>query len=193
MMRKMRWRLLFIFLLIVGILIGGGFLLRHANHQYQISAHPLAYADLIEKYADENGVSPSLVCAIICTESHFNPNAVSHAGAMGLMQLTPETYVWAQTRAGIRDKAPADTLFDPVQNIRFGTVTLRLLLTQFENTDTALAAYNAGQGNVSRWLKDPAYSADGVTLHTIPYKETAAYVQKVKAAQKVYQTLYKIP
>ena len=148
--------------------------------------------DSILEISEEYAVTPSLICAVICTESHFIPTSTSHAGAVGLMQLTPATFRWAQARAGVKAPLSEQHLTDPEINIRYGTYTLKLLHEMFEDPIAALAAYNAGQGNVAKWLKDPAYSADGVHLDTIPYKETANYVKKVKNAQTVYRNVYGI-
>lgn len=176
------------------LLIFGGIaaLLYNGWHRYLRTAYPLQYTALIEKYSDAYGVSPSLVCAVICTESHYDPDAVSHAGAIGLMQLTPATFDWAQQRAGVAEKQDATALTDPETNIRFGVYTLQLLSEQFTDEDTVLAAYNAGQGNVRRWLQDSRYSEDGVHLKTIPYAETADYVKRIEKAQGIYQKLYQI-
>ncbi len=160
--------------------------------QYLHTAYPLKYTETIQQMSEEYDISPSLICAVICTESHFRADAKSHAGAIGLMQLTPETFTWAQVRAGIHDTADASALTDPVTNIRYGTFTLKLLHEMFTEPDTALAAYNAGLGNVNRWLKDTAYSDDGVHLHTIPFDETAGYIKKVRKAQTIYQKLYNL-
>jgi len=185
-------RLLVLMILIAVILAGLCTLVFTGYRKYLHTAYPLQYEDIILQMSEEYNVTPSLICAVICTESHFIPDAASHAGAVGLMQLTPETFTWAQVRAGVTDQLGEDALTDPATNIRYGTFTLKLLHEMFEDPTAALAAYNAGQGNVSRWLKDPAYSADGVHLDAIPYEETANYVKKVKNAQTIYKELYSI-
>lgn len=170
-------------------------LLAFGVRKYYEAAYPLEYTATVERYADSNGVSPSLVYAIIRTESHFDAEAVSHAGARGLMQLMEDTFVWAQELDTEGFEKPLDTieLFDPEINVCYGTRVLRWLLEELSVPETALAAYNAGIGRVREWLQDPRYSADGKTLHTIPFPETAAYVQRVLSAQKQYQTLYDLP
>ncbi len=185
-------RVLLLLVLVAVILAGLCTLLFAGYRKYLRTVYPLEYEDIIFEISEEYDITPSLICAVICTESHFIPTAASHAGAIGLMQLTPETFTWAQVRAGIKDTAPASALTDPATNIRYGTYTLKLLHEMFEDPTAALAAYNAGQGNVSRWLGDPQYSADGIHLDSIPYKETAAYVKKVKNAQTMYKELYEI-
>ncbi len=191
MTRKHRPRhLLLIILLTVAILAGMVGLLTNSYQQYLRTVYPLDYTEYIEKYSRDYGITPSLIAAIICTESHFRPQATSSAGAIGLMQLTPETFAWAQTRAGVKKPQDKTALTDPEVNIRFGTYTLTLLYQQFEEEDTALAAYNAGQGNVHAWLNDPRYSTDGVSLDRIPFPETEEYIKRVKKAQTIYRRLY---
>ena len=183
-------RILLIAVLVTAILAGVGALLFNGYRRYLRAAYPLEYTAVITQMSEEYGVTPSLIAAVICTESHFDAEAASHAGAIGLMQLTPETFTWAQVRAGIKDTAPLEKLTDPATNVRYGTFTLQLLYTMFEDERAALAAYNAGQGTVKKWLDDPRYSADGVHLDDIPYAETAAYVKRVKTAQTIYRNLY---
>lgn len=122
---------------------------------------PGDYGTLIEKYAAQNNVPPSLVRAVIQTESGGNPRSVSGAGAMGLMQLMPENV----KEAGISDP------FDPEQNIAAGTKQLAGLLSQYHgDLDMALAGYNAGPGNVRKYGGIP------------PFTETRNYIQRVRAA-----------
>lgn len=190
-MKKRKIKTVFpIMLLITAILAGMALLVANGYRRYQRTAYPLGYTDLIMQYSDDYGITPSLVCAVICVESHFQPDAASHAQAIGLMQLTEDTFHWAQTRAGIKEKQGAEALTDPETNIRFGVYTLKLLYEQFDDTKTVLAAYNAGQGNVRRWLADKQYSADGVHLDRIPYAETENYVKRVEKAQTIYRKLY---
>ncbi len=185
-------RVLALILLAAVILAGLCSLVFMGYRKYLYTAYPLEYTDYIFEISEEYDVTPSLICAVVCTESHFIPTAKSHAGAVGLMQLTPATFRWAQTRAGVKSPLPETALTDPETNLRYGTYTLKLLHEMFEDPIAALAAYNAGQGTVTKWLKDPAYSTDGVHLDTIPYKETADYVKKVKNAQTIYKDLYGI-
>jgi len=127
------------------------------------AANPSAaarYADVIEQHASRHHVRPELVRAVIQVESGFNPFARSHKGAMGLMQLMPQTAA---------DYGVVDA-FNPVENIRAGVAYLRALLDRYSgNEELALAAYNAGPGAVERY---------GQTVP--PYRETRDYVRKVK-------------
>ena len=147
------------------------------------------YESTVLQYAQTYGVSPALVFSVMETESSFRPDEVSHAGAKGLMQITPETFVWLQTKTG--EALGEEMLLDSETSIKYGTFFLSILLREFNNTDTALAAYNAGMNAVAGWLKNPDYSDDGETLKEIPFSETAYYVKKVNKAFKKYQELYK--
>jgi len=178
---------------VVGILVAGGFALRFGFQRYFSAAYPLEYSNLVEKTAAEFNVEPSLIYAVIHTESGFDPDALSVANAKGLMQLTDDTYRWALSREGGNVKFEPQNLYDPTTNIHYGVYVLTLLGEQFENEDTVLAAYNAGQGRVKEWLSDPAYSHDGITLKHIPYPETHDYVRRVREAQTYYRRLYNIP
>ncbi len=175
--------------LAVALLFGaaGAYFLRNAYDRY---AYPLEYQELVAFYARERELPPSLVYAVICCESGFDPEAQSNVGAKGLMQLVDETFEWAQMRDGIRDYEDPARLYEPEMNIRYGTLVLRLLLDEFGSTENAVAAYHAGWGNVKGWLADNAYSPDGRTLSLIPFGDTRAYVKKVLHTQKKYQELY---
>ena len=134
---------------------------------------------LISEYAEKYQLDKELVYAVIECESGFDVNAVSRAGACGLMQLMPNTFLWiTETEEGELD------IFDPETNIQAGCKYLRYLLGRFDKLETALAAYNAGEGKVGAWLSDAKYSTDGESLDVIPYPETAEYVRRVLAAYK---------
>ena len=164
----------------------------HFGYQAFIKVvYPLKYEELVEKYAEEYGLEPSLVYGVIHTESHFQPDAQSPVGAKGLMQLMDATYEWVQTRIP-GEPEPSERVFDPEVNIRCGCKVLQIVLGQFDVTETALAAYNAGSGNVGKWLENSEYSDDGKTLKYIPVEETRNYVKRVLKAQKMYQTIYGI-
>lgn len=150
--------------------------------------YPKSYSQLVEQEAAEFNLDPDLVYAVIKTESGFDPEARSRADAMGLMQLTQGTFDWIITLYPLEN--PAADVYDPQANIHCGCALLRLLLDQYGSLDVALAAYNAGMGNVSQWLESGDYSHDGETLHTIPYPETDAYVKKVQDAYQLYKKLY---
>lgn len=153
------------------------------------AAYPCKYTFEIEKYADEYDVPRALLFAVIHTESGFDPNAVSSAGALGLTQITPETFHWLQTKTG--ETLPDSALYEPDVSVRYGALFYSMLLSEFGgDIRTAVAAYHAGRGQVNAWLRDGQYSADGKTLDTIPSRDTNHYVYKVTKAINIYNNLY---
>ncbi len=150
--------------------------------------YPQKYTEYVEKYSTAYGIDKNLLYAVIKTESSFNPDAVSSADAVGLTQITPETFEWLKTKLGEEDENL--TLSNPETSVKYGAFFLGYLIDEFGNTDTAVAAYHAGRGRVNEWLKDENISPDGVTLSEIPIDETAHYVRKVNKALNVYNNLY---
>lgn len=152
--------------------------------------YPLPYYEIVMTEAEKNDLNPALVYGVIRAESGFDPNAVSHADARGLMQMTPQTFEWVQTMIPDSENLTAEDLFDPEVNIRFGCELLSLLISHYDNESTAICAYNAGMGNVTSWLENPEYSSDGVTLNVIPFGETQEYLKRVIANRDMYRRLY---
>lgn len=152
---------------------------------------PVKYADLVIKYSEKYNLDAYLVFSIIRVESKFNPQATSHKGAKGLMQITDQTGEWGAKEIGIENYY-SDRLYEPEINIQIGCWYIRKLINQYKNNlETSLAAYNAGSGNVSKWLENEKYSRDSEKLHFIPFKETREYVKKVVKSRKYYEFLYK--
>ena len=153
------------------------------------SAYPLEYTDLVNKAAKEYNLQPALIYGVIHTESRFDPQAGSSVGAVGLMQIMPETFDWLQEKRGEAGKYTTEDLYTPSVNIDYGSYLLRYFLDYYGNEKCAVAAYNAGF-EVSNWLEDPNCSPDGMTLDVIPYPETSEYVVKVENAKQKYIELY---
>ena len=148
--------------------------------------YPLSYKEQVFKYADKYNLERSLVFAVIKTESNFDKNAVSSAGAVGLMQITNSTAKYIATNLGEKEYQ----LTNPEINIKFGCYYLKYLHLKFENMETALVAYNAGEGNVLKWLYDKNFSTDGKSLKHIPFNESREYIKKIKRNTKKYNKLY---
>lgn len=145
--------------------------------------YPVAYSSYITQYANDNNLDPYLVIALIKQESNFVADARSeYAG--GLMQLTEVTADEYAKKLGLTNY----NYMDPETNIKIGCYVLATLIKKYDNIDTALAAYNAGVGNVDGWLKNPDYSSDGKTLYYIPFSETRHYVKKVNQYIEIYKT-----
>ena len=143
------------------------------------AAFPRPYRGIVER----SGLSPALAYAVMKAESNFEESAVSSAGAVGLMQLRPSTAQFIAERSGI--PFFPERLTDGEYNTRLGCAYLAYLLERFEE-ETALAAYNAGEGTVQGWLSDPRCSEDGRTLFQIPYAETRRYLKKISFFRKIY-------
>ncbi|WP_346937194.1 lytic transglycosylase domain-containing protein [Clostridium sp.] len=153
---------------------------------------PLEYEKSIIEYSEMYNVDPNLVAAVINTESKFVVDASSSKGAIGLMQIMPDTGKWIAEKLELTN-FKEEIIADPEMNIRMGTWYLKKLSNDF-NGDyiLILAAYNGGPGNVTKWLEDEKYSSDGENLHKIPFKETKSYVQRVRFNHKIYRYLYNL-
>lgn len=149
--------------------------------------YPMKYQQQVDRAAETYNLEKSLIYAVIRTESHFDPEAESHVGAVGLMQLMPESFEWLQGLRG--QELDISELNNPDVNIDYGCYLLRYFYDYYGSEETAVAAYNAGFV-VGDWLKDPNYSSDGKNLDAIPYGETERYVEKVMKAKKMYKKLY---
>ncbi len=152
--------------------------------------YPMPYSDIVLKYADECNVDPYFLTAIIKTESSFDHNAVSPKGARGLMQIMPDTGEWIAKQIDLYPYYP-DLLFDPATNIRMGAWYIASLEDEFAgNQLIALAAYNGGRGNVTKWLQEHKISGNFSDITTVPFPETRNFVSKVLLNYKVYTWLY---
>lgn len=174
--------------LAAAMLTGVIMLFVNSNKRLGEAMHPNDYDEYVYKYAAEYSLEPNLVFAIIKTESNFNPDAGSTAGAMGLMQLMPETFEWLQNYKYGEVTMTSESLYDPEINIQYGCIFLHFLMERYSVEETAVAAYNAGFGAVDSWLENSEYSSDGKTLARIPYPETEAYVEKVEWAKNYYNS-----
>lgn len=169
------------------------FMLAHFNdntkNKLEKLSYPTDYSEYVEQAAENYDLEPSIIYAIIRTESNFDPDAQSSAGAYGIMQIMPSSFEWLQNIRGEEGKYSADALFDPEICIDYGSYLFRYFLDYYGNEQCAIAAYNAGFV-VGDWLENPEYSSDGETLDDIPYPETKNYVTKVQSAKEMYEKLY---
>ena len=170
---------LLVFSLLIGIVLPSAAKLRYK----------LAYRDWIAAYSLSNDLDPYFVCGVIFTESKFNPEAQSSAGARGLMQVMPAT--GAEIAEALNEPFDADMLFDPETSIRYGTYYLRQQMNAFDNNPKiVLAAYNAGPHRASQWIADYGIDSNGGIAY-IPFGETDRYVDRVLFAQSIYEILYR--
>ena len=144
--------------------------------------YPMRFEGAIHVWSQERVLDPALVASVIRAESRFRPTAVSPRGAVGLMQIMPETGIWLASQVGI-EAFSVDDLRDPEVNIRLGTWYLKYLVDRFGDLEVALQAYNAGPTTAERWRSDNA----------APFPETVAYVDRVLTAVPVYRFLLRAP
>ena len=182
-------------LLIIALSVGIGFGINAIWTALERATHPHTdYREIIEKYAAEYNVPEYVIYAVIKVESDFDPKAESSAGARGLMQMIRPTFEWLTGEEHLNENLSFHDLYDPDVAIRYGTYYLRYLHRTFQNDwHLVFAAYNGGEGNVAKWLKNPEYTDEEGNLTYIPFKETRAYVSKVEQAMKQYQKLYYEP
>lgn len=150
---------------------------------------PLQHEDIIRQQAADKNIDPALIAAVIYEESRFR-DQTSHAGARGLMQITPDTADFIAKRSGGVLFEQSD-LATPQINIAYGAWYLRYLIDHYEGNDTlAIAAYNAGLANVDRWVEDAGGPGSFDSARHIPFPETRAYVQNVEERRGQYREHY---
>ena len=142
--------------------------------------YPLRYEHIVRGHAHNYSLDPALLAAVIYQESKFKADARSRSGAIGLMQLLPDTAKGIALHTGGTRFRVLD-LYDPELNVRYGAWYLRHLIRKYGNEKTALAAYNAGQDNVDRWRR---------AGRGIQFSETRAYVDRVEELKRIYRRAY---
>lgn len=171
-------------------------LTRHPSEREKalyLLAYPSGNPSLINRYASARNLDPALLCALILEESRFHSQAVSPAGARGLMQIIPPTGKKVAKELKVQ-RFSVDQLFEPSVNIRLGSWYLAKLLEEFGGkVHLALAAYNAGPHMVRKWLANGRFTAEDDFVENIPYSETRNYVIRVITSAQVYRTLYRPP
>ena len=188
--RQRRRTLLTIFASALIVLIALGAWALFGRGRMDLSRYPMTYAPEIRAAAAEFSLDPAYVASVVLAESSFDAEAVSSAGAIGLMQIMPATGEWI---AGKLEDEPFDVqrLYQPEVNLRYGCWYLRFLLDRYDgDMYTASTAYHQGQGRVDQWLEDPQYSEDGRTLTAISSAVTDTYVNRIMESYANYQELY---
>ncbi len=165
-------RLVVILLVLVGA--GGAAVVAAEPDWYLRARYPLRYEHIVRGHADNYRLDPALVAAVIYQESKFRADAHSNSGAVGLMQLLPETAKGIAARTG-GSQFKVDDLYDPEINVRYGSWYLRHLIDKYGTEERALAAYNGGQGNLDRGVM---------------YPETRHYVDRVLELREIYRKAY---
>ena len=183
--RKLRRGRLAVVALLVAVLLAGVFCWQKLPYYI----YPTKYFSLISAEAEQAAIDPYLVCAVAKVESNMQADAVSSVGAVGLMQIMPETGAWLAERGGY--DFVEEQLYQPQYNLRLGCDYLRYLLEYWQwDICKAVASYNAGQTKVAAWLAEGIWDGTAENLADIPFAETRDYVQRVIKAYREYTELY---
>ena len=183
------WKFIFLFLIIIFIFLGY-IKIFEIDKFIARKLYPKTYSEYVEMASEKYNVDENLIFAIIKNESNFKNTVSSNKGAQGLMQLMETTALEVAQSMEIYDISNID-LSDPKTNIEIGTKYYSYLYQKYKNTELALAAYNAGSGNVDKWIQAGSLKSDGSDIENIPYKETNMYVRKVIQTKKIYDYVYK--
>ncbi len=187
-MLKMLKKFLILILLVVLLLL----ILKILNIENIIlkKIYPTDYAEFVYKYSEKYDVDPLLIFSLIKAESNFNENVISSSKAMGLMQLMDSTAQQVAKNINLEYNSNT-TLYNPEDNIQLGIKYFSELIEYYnQNYILALAAYNAGIGNVNNWIEKGIIKEDGSDAENIPFKETNNYVRKILNNYKIYKKLY---
>jgi soluble lytic murein transglycosylase len=174
---------------IAAVVVGAVLMLPLARKAVNEFGLPLRYQDVIRAQAAEKHLDPAFIAAVIYAETKFDPST-SSAGAVGPMQILPETGRFLARRSGATTFKTSD-LNNPAINIAYGSYLLRYLLDHYHgSTIDAVAAYNAGPANVDKWVAQARANGHDLRIDDIPFPETRDYVQRVLQAQKDYRSKY---
>ena len=166
------------------LIIFGGFIL------IMKQIYPKKYEEIVEKYAEEYQIDENIIFALIKAESNFEEDVISNRGAVGLMQLMESTAEEHDSNLNYNDFVVED-LKEPEVNIQFGIKYFSELLNHYQNNYLlALTAYNAGIGNVEKWIENGVIQPDGSDIENIPFQETNMYVRKILRDYDIYKKLY---
>ena len=177
-----------IILVIIGLSICNKIDLKNVRNQIMMKIYKLEYSEYVEKYAKEYDVDKYLIFAIIKAESNFDQDAVSHREAKGLMQLMYSTAEEIAKKVNV--DLNEENILEPDININLGTKYISMLIQKYGNINLALAAYNAGSGNVDGWIEKGTLKEDGSDIENIPFTETNNYVRKILRDYEIYKKLY---
>jgi soluble lytic murein transglycosylase len=159
------------------------------QHDHASGGLPLTNAAVIREQSAEKHLDPALIAAVIYAETKFEPRT-SAAGALGLMQIEPETARFIAHRSG-GIRFTTEDLATPKINLAYGSWYLRYLLGHYEGDEMlAIAAYNAGLANVDGWVANARENGRTLSVSAIPFPETKAYVERVLRAQREYRATY---
>jgi soluble lytic murein transglycosylase len=174
---------------VVAIVVLVAVVVTRVQHDHSSGGLPLSDAAVIREQAADKHLDPALIAGVIYAETKFEPRT-SATGALGLMQIEPETAQFIAHRSG-GIRFTTEDLATPKVNVAYGSWYLRYLLDHYEgNQMLAVAAYNAGLANVDSWVAKARAQDGELTISGIPFPETRAYVERVLRAQREYRAAY---
>ena len=189
MRRRINYKVIGV-LTVVAVVIGISLAFQLNTVQRRV-VYPYPYRETVRHYAEKYGVDSNLAAAVIKAESKFEHTAKSYRGALGLMQIMPDTGDWIADQLD-EDNYSNEILLTPETNIRYGVWYLSTLAREFKNNEVlTLAAYNAGRGNVHAWMEEYGWDYDFSDVDAIPFAETREYVRRVLKHKNKYYELYR--
>lgn len=181
--RKSGFKIFLAVLLVALFIIGVYYIQDYYNKKLTQKLYPRPYPEIVAAASAKYDIPVEVIYSVMKVESNFDVYAVSRAGALGLMQILPDTFVWLCERR--KEKHDISMLFVAEINIDYGVYYMRYLLDYYEGDMTLVyAAYNAGMGNVNKWLKNQ----NGVLID-IPFEETRKYIERINNTINIYKKL----
>ncbi len=188
-MIKLTKKIIILIVLVVIVLsILGMINFKRIKNQILMTTYKTEYSEYVKNYANEYGVDEYLIYAIIKAESNFKQDAVSSRQAKGLMQLMYSTAEEISLKVNV--ELNEENILEPDINIKLGTKYISMLIKKYDNINLALAAYNAGSGNVDGWINKGILKEDGSDIENVPFKETNNYVRKILRDYEIYKEIY---
>ena len=172
-------------LLICFVVFLGAFLFVYMPYWFKNESYPLEYSEAVNRYSEEYGIDSAFVYAVIRTESHFDPNAVSDAGAIGLMQIIEDSFDWVSKRLG-EDELCFNDMFIPENSVRYGCFMLGFLYERYGSYELAAAAYHSGMGEVDSWISSGTVDKSSPDTADFQGSNTRHYVGKIMRAYDKY-------
>ncbi|MBQ8623544.1 MAG: lytic transglycosylase domain-containing protein [Oscillospiraceae bacterium] len=172
--------------LLIGAIVGVLFV--YMPYSVKQNTYPLHYSEEVERYSEEFGVDKALVYAVIKVESNFEPSAVSHAGAIGLMQIIEDSFDWVKKKLGCDDLVFED-MYTPEYSIRFGCYMLDYLYEKYGSIELVAAAYHCGMTTVDNWIEQGIIDPENIDISKIEGSKTQYYVKKIMRAYDNYSQI----
>lgn len=167
----------------IGVLLA--FLFGYMPYWFKSESYPTEYSEIVDRWSEEYGVDPAFVFAVIRTESNFNKDAVSEAGAIGLMQIIEDSFDWVSKKTGHTDLV-FDDMFTPEYSIEYGCYMLSYLYKKYGSYELAAAAYHSGMGEVDGWIASGCVDIEAVEVEDFKGSNTRHYVGKIMKAYNKY-------